>query len=69
MQKVPQQLISQAIQVIRNATHPNVSHDQVENVARQLQAIIDDDSEQTAEDIKQAFEVDESNDEDEGGDK
>lgn len=56
MKKIPELLLNQAIQVIRQATHTKFGHDSVEQIARQLAGIRDDEDGEFAEELQASYE-------------
>jgi len=65
MNKVPKTLLTQAIRVIRQATHTKFDHDSVEQIARQLEGVRDDDSGEFADELDASYtELEADDDED-----
>jgi len=65
MKKIPETLLQNAIQVIRQATHTKFDHGSVERIARQLEGIRDK-GDEFSEDLKASYvELQESEDADE----
>lgn len=60
MKKIPANLLQQTIQCIRSAKHPNVAHDTVENIARQLEVVRDDGGEALKNQLEQMDVADEA---------
>jgi len=66
MKKIPEKLLQNTIQVIRQATHTKFDHGSVERVARQLEGIRDDEDGEFAEELNASYtELQESEDADE----
>lgn len=56
MQEIPKQLLTQAVQVIRQATHTKFDHDTIERLAQQLEGVRDDESGEFAEELQASYE-------------